>query len=852
MIHESKEIQELLEKETYFPLLDQFSIDQMQSVHVERFSILIQFLFQQSKISSNSKVLLSILDKVLDFLKSIQKKEIKDLAYYVTILTLNSFEVISKIVHLYHSKKVELSIEKLKEIFILMLDTKTKHVGGDYQIASKFINTNQLLSTTLLSINHLKWETLNLLSELMFHQQKLEWDKKKYILEKSIDEIQNVNTKQSILVFDTISILILEISKDQLDDFFDLFYNTLIGLDTKHQIECFGTFSQTLFNIDLFKKYPEEMEIILKKNTKKLLEFSKKQSRILISISVQLQRIISSPENIRMILLKDILEFLVMHCEINEDEQLEACDIPLEKKIYPSIYHSHRHIRAMIFSEFYKLRPEKDEKFINELINELFELNNRKFPKNMADIAGSYAHRLKLRLWKCFLLILPSLNEKQAYYIDSKIWKILEGSTNINSVRRLIELLYANLCLMFPKLVDKLKDKLTNYDARAQQIGTLLIITGNILKYCKPEYYFYNLKLLFPFISAMNSCNQHTIRIISQLMFEKIIKRKEFKDILEKDDFLKEIVKVQSEYLNANPFVNKWFSKFDQGFDMNAIDDIKPEILLCKEVIEGESYVNDHIPIYIFEDFYKIEDLVLSVNGIEVKDHFRTKRFIENWKPIYIKGIHTKQLITTGNEKETPVETTQIIQNENTNYQRKITVYSMSDLENELNPRLKIQGRKRNSIIVIASFIDRVPNLAGLTRTCEIFNVDRLVFDSLDVLKNPEYTGVSVSAEKWLPIEQVPQKDLMEYMLNLKKEGWSLVGLEQTQSSISIENFKFPEKSVLLLGKEREGIPVEFIQILDYCVEIPQFGIIRSLNVHVSGSIMLFEYTKQRLLNNKN
>jgi tRNA guanosine-2'-O-methyltransferase len=51
-----------------------------------------------------------------------------------------------------------------------------------------------------------------------------------------------------------------------------------------------------------------------------------------------------------------------------------------------------------------------------------------------------------------------------------------------------------------------------------------------------------------------------------------------------------------------------------------------------------------------------------------------------------------------------------------------------------------------------------------------------------------------------------------------------------------------------VLGKEKEGIPVEFIQLLDYCVEIPQLGIIRSLNVHVSASIMMFEYTKQQLL----
>jgi tRNA guanosine-2'-O-methyltransferase len=53
----------------------------------------------------------------------------------------------------------------------------------------------------------------------------------------------------------------------------------------------------------------------------------------------------------------------------------------------------------------------------------------------------------------------------------------------------------------------------------------------------------------------------------------------------------------------------------------------------------------------------------------------------------------------------------------------------------------------------------------------------------------------------------------------------------------------------LLLGDEKEGIPFELLQILDQCIEIPQFGIIRSLNVHVSGAITLWEYTKQQIKN---
>jgi tRNA G18 (ribose-2'-O)-methylase SpoU len=93
-----------------------------------------------------------------------------------------------------------------------------------------------------------------------------------------------------------------------------------------------------------------------------------------------------------------------------------------------------------------------------------------------------------------------------------------------------------------------------------------------------------------------------------------------------------------------------------------------------------------------------------------------------------------------------------------------------------------------------------------------------------------------------------PKQNLLAWLLAQKAKGYYIVGLEQTSSSISLEELTFPDQPcVLLLGKEKEGIPVEFLQAVDQCVEIPQLGIIRSLNVHVSGAICIWEITKQRL-----
>ena len=65
--------------------------------------------------------------------------------------------------------------------------------------------------------------------------------------------------------------------------------------------------------------------------------------------------------------------------------------------------------------------------------------------------------------------------------------------------------------------------------------------------------------------------------------------------------------------------------------------------------------------------------------------------------------------------------------------------------------------------------------------------------------------------------------------------------------SVPLPAFRFPAKTLLLLGAEGLGLPAELLALLDAAVEIPQPGKqIRSLNVHVSASMAIYEYTRQQ------
>ncbi len=187
-------------------------------------------------------------------------------------------------------------------------------------------------------------------------------------------------------------------------------------------------------------------------------------------------------------------------------------------------------------------------------------------------------------------------------------------------------------------------------------------------------------------------------------------------------------------------------------------------------------------------------------------------------------------------------------QEDTVNFQRKITPWTELELSNEINPRLKQASRTRQPLIVMATYVDKIPNLAGLSRTCEIFSAEKLVMASTKVVNNDMFKSIAVTAQNWLPMDECAEEFVVPYLQTLRNNGYTIVGVEQTSTSVPIQNFEFPDKCVIVLGKEKEGIPAETINAIDVCVEIPQFGMIRSLNVHVSASIFMYEYTKQKLM----
>ena len=84
-------------------------------------------------------------------------------------------------------------------------------------------------------------------------------------------------------------------------------------------------------------------------------------------------------------------------------------------------------------------------------------------------------------------------------------------------------------------------------------------------------------------------------------------------------------------------------------------------------------------------------------------------------------------------------------------------------------------------------------------------------------------------------------EDVYALIEELKHSRYTIVALEQTQDSIALPSWHPPEKVVILLGREVEGIDKSLLLQCDIVVEIPQFGHKESLNVVQAAAMALYQ-----------
>lgn len=151
-------------------------------------------------------------------------------------------------------------------------------------------------------------------------------------------------------------------------------------------------------------------------------------------------------------------------------------------------------------------------------------------------------------------------------------------------------------------------------------------------------------------------------------------------------------------------------------------------------------------------------------------------------------------------------------------------------------------------IVMVLDNIRSAHNVGSAFRTGDAFKADKIWLCGIcAVPPGAEIHKSALGAEDSVPWEHVD--DTLELVTRLRAEGYTIVSVEQTENSISLEKFQpLPgRRYALIFGNEVDGVQQSVVDASDFALEIPQFGTKHSLNVSVSMGVVLWQCRANRL-----
>jgi len=153
------------------------------------------------------------------------------------------------------------------------------------------------------------------------------------------------------------------------------------------------------------------------------------------------------------------------------------------------------------------------------------------------------------------------------------------------------------------------------------------------------------------------------------------------------------------------------------------------------------------------------------------------------------------------------------------------------------------QDKQKLPLVVVLDNIRSAMNVGSFFRTGDAFLIEKILLCGITATPpNREITKTAIGATESVHWEY--HENITSALEQLKSAGYQLVGIEQTDVSVLLDDFEIKDdgKYALVFGNEVDGVSDEALAHLDVCLEIPQDGTKHSLNVSVCGGIVLWEF----------
>lgn len=146
-------------------------------------------------------------------------------------------------------------------------------------------------------------------------------------------------------------------------------------------------------------------------------------------------------------------------------------------------------------------------------------------------------------------------------------------------------------------------------------------------------------------------------------------------------------------------------------------------------------------------------------------------------------------------------------------------------------------------VTVVLDNVRSMHNIGSIFRTSDGFAVEQVIL--CGITAQPPHREIEKTAlGATQSVSWSYFGSIKEALQHLRDQDYQIIAIEQAENSISLNKFQ-PEndkKYALIFGNEVNGVSDEAMEMINACIEIPQFGTKHSFNIVVSAGIVLWDF----------